>query len=312
MHLRAETDTWDPFPPTVDGDDAAHRHDAHRAIGVSAVGLAATGLIELIIAVFSGSVGLLSDALHNLSDVSTSAIVFAGFRISKRPANSSHTYGYERAEDLAGLGIALVIWASAVLAGVVSVHKLTTHGHTTHLGFGMAAAVVGIIGNQVVARYKRRVGQRIDSATLVADAQHSWLDALSSMGAFVGLALVAVGWPWADAVAGIVVTGFIVHVGWDVTRELLKHLSDGVDPQIVATAERAAGAVAGVEHAHVRARWMGRSLVIEVEGFVAPGTAIEQAEVVGRHVEVAVSGAVSNCRAVLWAPRAMPMTTSQR
>jgi len=110
-----------------------------RCRTVSAAGLAATGLIELVIAILSGSVGLLSDALHNLSDVSSSAMVFAGFRISKRPANSSHTYGYERAEDLASLGVALVIWASAALAGVVSVHKLTTHGHTTHLGFGMAS-----------------------------------------------------------------------------------------------------------------------------------------------------------------------------
>ena len=305
MHLLTETDTWDPFPPTAGSNDAADRRDAHRAIGVSAVGLAATGLIELVIAIVSGSVGLLSDALHNLSDVSTSAMVFAGFRLSKRPADSSHTYGYERAEDLAGLGVALVIWASAALAGVVSVHKLTTHGHTSHLGFGMAAAIVGIVGNQIVAGYKRRVGDRIHSATLVADAQHSWLDALSSLGAFVGLALVAIGWTWADAVAGIVVTGFIAHVGWEVTLELLQHLTDGVDHRIVEHAEQAAAAVPGVEHAHVRARWMGRSLVIEVQGFVAAGIAIEDAEDVGRLVETAVSGTVQNCRAVLWSPRAV-------
>ena len=307
MHQLTETDAWDPFPPIADGNDVVDRRDAHRAIGVSAVGLAATGLIELVIAILSGSVGLLSDALHNLSDVSTSAMVFAGFRISRRPANSSHTYGYERAEDLAGLGVALVIWGSAGLAGVVSVHKLTTHGHTTHLGFGMTAAVVGIVGNQLVARYKRRVGERIHSATLVADAQHSWLDALSSLGALIGLALVALGWTWADAVAGIVVTGFIAHVGWEVTRELLQHLTDGVDPKIVATAERAAAGVPGVEHAHVRARWMGRSLVIEVEGFVAAGVAIEEADAVGRRVETAVADTVQNCRAVLWSPRTAPM-----
>src|ERR1700687_2924582 len=144
MHLLSETDVWDPFPRIGDGNDVADRHDAHRAVGVSAAGLAATGLVALALPILSGSVGRLSDALHNLSDVSTSAMVFAGFRISKRPANRSHPYGYERAEDLSGLGVALIIWASALLAGVVSVHKLTTHGHTTHLGFGMAAAAVGI------------------------------------------------------------------------------------------------------------------------------------------------------------------------
>ena len=87
----------------------------------SAVGLALTGVVELVIALFTGSVGLLSDALHNLSDVSTSAVVLLGFRLSRRVATPRYPYGWERAEDLAGLGVALVVWASAVVvAGTTS------------------------------------------------------------------------------------------------------------------------------------------------------------------------------------------------
>jgi cation diffusion facilitator family transporter len=305
VHRLTELQSWDPFPPTRHASDGADRRDAHRAIGVSAVGLALTGLIELAIAVVTGSVGLLGDALHNLSDVSTSAVVFVGFRISKRPATPAYPYGWERAEDLAGLGVALVIWASAVFAGVVSVHKLTEHGRTVHVGFGIAAAVVGIVGNQVVARYKGRVGRRIQSATLVADAQHSWLDALSSAGALLGLVGVAAGLHWADGVAGLVVTGFIVHVGYEVTGDLVAHLMDGVDPGVLAAAERAVAGVPGVEHAHIRARWMGRSLIVEVEGFVAPATTIDHAESIGHAVGSAVTGAVPEARAVVWSPRAM-------
>ncbi len=89
--------------------EAEHRAAANRAVGVSAVGLAVTGGIELALAVLTGSVGLLGDALHNLSDVSTSAVVFLGFRISRRPPTERYPYGFERAEDLAGLGVALVI-----------------------------------------------------------------------------------------------------------------------------------------------------------------------------------------------------------
>ena len=306
MHLLDQAATWDPFPPTRYFDGAADRRDAHRAIGASAVGLALTGLVELAVALMSGSVGLLGDALHNLSDVSTSAVVFVGFRLSKRPASASHPYGWERAEDLAGLGVALVIWASAVFAAVVSVHKLTVHGGTTHVGFGLAAAGVGIVGNQVVASYKRRVGRRIQSATLLADARHSWLDALTSAGALAGLAAVAAGLRWADAVAGLLVTGFILHVGFEVTRDLLAHLMDTVDPQLLASAERAALGVPGVAHAHVRARWMGRSLLVEVEGFVPAGTTVEGGELIGRAVEEAVAAAVPESRAVLWSPRATP------
>jgi len=232
--------------------------------------------------------------------------VFLGFRFSQRPASPSHPYGLERAEDVAGLGVALVIWASAAFAGYVSVHKLTEHGRTAHLPFGIAAALVGIAGNQVVARYKRRVGRRIQSATLVADAQHSWLDALSSAGALLGLVAVALGLRWADAVGGLVVTGFIVHVGYEVTGDILQHLLDGVDPALLADAERAALGVPGVDHAHVRARWMGRSLLVEVEGFVAAGTTVEAGEDLGRAVEDAVARAVPQSRAVSWCPRAMP------
>ncbi len=305
MHLLADHQTWDPFPPHGSADDDLHRRDAYRAIGVSAIGLAITGLLELAFALLGGSVGLLGDALHNLSDVSTSLVVFVGFRVSKRPATAARPYGYERAEDLAGLGVALVIWASAAVAGAVSIHKLTTHGGTSHLALGMAAAVIGIIGNQLVGRYKMAAGRRIRSATLVADAQHSWLDALSSAGALLGLIGVAFGYRWADGVAGLIVTGFIVHVGWKITSELFVHLMDGVDPGVLATAEAAALSVAGVEHAHVRARWMGRSLLLEVEGFISATAIVETADQIGRHVQDAVTAAVPESRAMLWSPHAM-------
>jgi len=163
------------FPLAHGRDDADERRQANRAVAVSAIGLGATGLVELLLAVLTGSVGLLGDAIHNLSDVSTSAVVFLGFRLSRHPPTEKYPYGLERAEDLAGIGIAAVIWASAAFAGFESIRKLIAHGHTTHVAAGIAGAVLGIIGNQAVAWYKLRVGMRINSATLIADAKHSWL-----------------------------------------------------------------------------------------------------------------------------------------
>ena len=168
-------------------DEAEHRSAANRALLYSAIGLGVAGGIEMVFAVFTHSVGLLGDALHNLSDVSTSLLVFLGFWVSKRPASPGHPYGYDRAEDIAGIGVALAIWSSAVFAGYESVRKLVHHGATTHVGWGIAAAAVGIAGNQAVAWYKGRVGRRIQSATLMADARHSWLDAISSFGAGGGI-----------------------------------------------------------------------------------------------------------------------------
>ena len=307
MHGLAEDQRADAFPPRVDFDDRADRREANRAVAASAAGLALTGLFELALGVLSGSVGLLGDALHNLSDVSTSAVVFLGFRLSRRPASDTHPYGWERAEDIAGLGVALVIWASAVFAGFVSVHKLLEHGRTTNLGLAMAAAGVGIIGNQLVARYKGVVGRRIQSATLVADARHSWLDAMSSAGALLGLIGVAAGLRWADALAGLFVTVFIAHVGWEVTTDLLGHLMDGVDPEVLTNAVAVSESSPGVGHAHAPARWMGRTLVVEVEGFLSPETSLQGGEELGSAVRLAVAEAIPESRSVLWIPRPMPV-----
>jgi cation diffusion facilitator family transporter len=294
------------FPLPGSRDDAQDRREANRAIAVSAAGLAVTGLIELILAILTGSVGLLGDAIHNLSDVSTSAVVFLGFRLSRRPPTERYTYGLERAEDLAGIGIAIVIWASAAFAGFESIRKLIDHGHTTHVGVGIAGAALGIIGNQVVARYKLVIGKRINSATLVADAKHSWLDALSSAGALAGLVAVGLGQRWGDPVAGLAVTAFICHVGYEVTGDVVRRLADGVDPDVIAAAEAAAGSVPGVVHAHARARWTGRTLRVEIEGWVDPDLTTRDADAVGRHVADALARQVPEAGSLTWISRAAP------
>ncbi|HET8583347.1 MAG TPA: cation diffusion facilitator family transporter [Jatrophihabitans sp.] len=290
-----------PLPGSV--DDAADRRQANRAVAFGALGLALTGLIELAVALLSGSVGLLGDALHNLSDVSTSALVFIGFAVSKRAASERYPYGYERAEDLAGVGIAIVIWASAGLAGAESVHKLLEHGTTSHVGWGIAGAAVGILGNQLVARYKLVVGRRINSATLLADAKHSWLDALSSAGALLGLVGVLLGARWADPVAGLAVTLFICHVGWEVSADVTHRLMDGVDPKIVLHAEAAATQVPGVRHAHARARWTGRTLRVEIEGWIDSTVSVADADRIGRAVADAIAAELPEVRSLTWIAR---------
>jgi cation diffusion facilitator family transporter len=288
-------------------DDAEHRSAAHRAIGWSAVGLALTGGIELALAAFSHSVGLLGDAIHNLSDVSTSAAVLLGFLISRKHANQRYPYGYERAEDLAGLGVALVIWASAVFAGVESYHKLVSHGTTNHLGWGMLGAIVGIVGNQAVAFYKRRVGTRIHSTTLLADARHSWLDAISSFGALLGIIAVWLGFPQGDPIAGFFITLFIVHVGYEVTKDVFYHLMDGIEPEYIEAARDAAVAVAGVSVPVVRGRWIGRSLMLELEPILPADTLLGDAEAVSRRIQEAVLATIDEAQTVTVMPRIKAM-----
>jgi cation diffusion facilitator family transporter len=294
------------FPLPASRDDSEERRQANRAVAVSAAGLTATGVVELLLAVLTGSVGLLGDAIHNLSDVSTSAVVFLGFRLSRRGPTERYPYGLDRAEDLAGIGIAIVIWASAAFAGLESVRKLLDHGTTAHVWAGIAGAALGIAGNQLVARYKLTVGRRIRSATLIADARHSWLDALSSAGALAGLLAVAAGQRWGDPVAGIAVTLFICHVGYEVTTDVIHRLADGVDPEVITAAESAAGSLPGVIHAHARARWTGRVLRVEVEAWVDPDLIARDADALGRRAASAVYRQVPDVGSFSWSTRAAP------
>lgn len=307
MHkILGRGDPAEAFPLGHGRDDTDERRQANRAVAVSALGLGATGLVELLLAVLTGSVGLLGDAIHNLSDVSTSAVVFLGFRLSRRPPTEKYPYGLERAEDLAGAGIAVVIWLSAAFAGYESIRKLVEHGHTTHVGAGIIGALLGIAGNQFVARYKLRIGKRINSATLIADARHSWLDALSSAGALAGLVAVALGQPWGDPVAGLAVTAFICHVGYEVTKDVVHRLADGVDPDVITTAEAAAGSVPGVIHAHARARWTGRTLRVEIEGWVDPELPARDADALGRLVAGQLTRQLPEAGSFIWTTRAAP------
>jgi cation diffusion facilitator family transporter len=134
--------------------------------------------------------------------VFTSAVVFLWFRLSRRLATERHSYSLERAEDLAGVGIIVVIWASAAFAGFASIRKLIGHGPISHIGAGIAGAIIGVAGNLAVARRKLVADRHINSATLVADACHSWPDALSSAGALAGRIAVAAGQPWAEPGGG--------------------------------------------------------------------------------------------------------------
>jgi cation diffusion facilitator family transporter len=292
--------------PSISGkrDDAADRRAAHRAIAWSAVGLAATGGIELVLALFTHSVGLLGDAIHNLSDVSTSFVVLLGFLVSRKQATKRYPYGYERAEDLAGLGVALVIWASAAFAGFESYHKLVSHGTTDHLVWGMLGAIIGIVGNQAVAFYKRRVGTRIHSTTLLADAKHSWLDAISSLGALIGLVAVWFGFKLGDPIAGFFITLFIMHVGYEVTKDVLHHLMDGIESEYLDRAREAATEIEGVTVPVVKGRWLGRSLVLELEPLLPASTSLAEADAVSHQIETRVLAAIEEAIVVRVRPQA--------
>jgi cation diffusion facilitator family transporter len=282
-----------------------HKHDGHghehgtvnvelysnkvglRAVQISTAGMLLVSLIQFAIAIIGGSAGLFADALHNASDVLTTIALWIAFALSSRAANQRYTYGYHRAEDLAGIFIVLVIIASAAASAFESIMKLTSGTVPTYLYLGMAAAAVGIIGNEALAQYKISVGKRINSVPLIADGQHSRIDGLTSLAALVGLVGVALHAPIADPTAGLVITVVIITVVYSTSRSVLQRLLDAVDPHILPLIYAVASEVSGVKGVNdIRARWVGHalyvSLNIEVEATLTLAQAHDIAEEV-RH-----------------------------
>jgi len=234
-----------------------------RAVQIATAGMFIVAALQFAIAGIGGSADTLFPYTTLFRSVLTTVALWIAFVISNRAANQRYTYGYYRAEDLAGIFIVLVIIASAAAGAWESIQKLTSGSAPTQLLLSMAAAIVGVAGNEILAHYKIAVGKRINSVPLVADGQHSRIDGLTSLAALIGLIGVAFGLRIADPIAGLVITVVILTVVYSTSRSVLQRLLDAVDPHIVPSIIATASEVPGVEGVDdVRARWVGHTLHI--------------------------------------------------
>jgi cation diffusion facilitator family transporter len=239
--------------------------DGIRAVAISLAVLLVTAGIQALVVVASGSVALLGDTLHNAADALTAVPLWLAFRLGRRAPTSRFTYGYGKAEDVAGVVVLVLIFGSAAFAGYEAIDRLIHPQKITDLGVVMAAAVVGALGNEIVAQYRIRVGRRIGSAALEADGIHARTDGVTSLLVLIGAIFVALGAQWADAAVGLVIAAAILVVGYQAARSVGQRLLDAVDPAIVARIGETVAAVNGVVAVtEVRARWMGHRLLGQV------------------------------------------------
>jgi cation diffusion facilitator family transporter len=264
----------------ADKVDAAMEGSAEgmRALWVSLVVLAATAAAQAVVVAFSGSVALLGDTLHNAADALTAVPLGIAFVVGRRPPTRRYTYGYGRAEDLAGVAIVVLIAASSALAGYAAVSRLASPRPVSGLAAVAVAALIGFAGNEVVARYRIRVGRKIGSAALVADGLHARTDGFTSLAVLLGVGGVALGWDRADAVVGLLITVAILAVLRQAAREIYRRLMDAVDPVLVDQAEQALRATSGVLGVgEIRLRWIGHQLRAECEVIVDAGASAVEA-----------------------------------
>jgi cation diffusion facilitator family transporter len=273
---------------SADQVDSALESDAagRRALVISLAGLLATAAVQAIVVVISGSVALLGDTLHNVADALTAVPLLIAFRLARRPANTRYTYGYGRAEDLAGLFVIAMITLSAVLAGYEAIERLLHPRPVQHLWAVAAAAVVGFAGNEVVARYRITVGRRIGSAALVADGLHARTDGFTSLAVLLGAIGVGLGWPRADPVIGLFITVAILGVLRSAVAQVGARLMDAVDPHLVEQATAALADVDGIRHVdQLRIRWIGHTLRAEADITLDPDLSLTSAHDIAHHAE---------------------------
>lgn len=273
-----------------------------RALKISLVVLAVTSLLQLVVFLFSGSVALLADTIHNFSDALTAVPLWVAFVLSRRAATRTYTYGFGRVEDLAGLFIVAMVALSAVVAGVESVIRLFQRQPLSNLGWVLAAGLIGFAGNEIVAIYRIRVGKEIGSAALVADGVHARTDGFTSLAVVGGVIGVWLGFPLADPIIGILISVTIFVLLWGTARDIGRRLLDGVDPDLLERTEAAIAPVAPAAST-VRLRWSGHRLNVEVTAPMDPVGTVGELAALNRAVEDAVRASIRNVGTVLTVAR---------
>jgi cation diffusion facilitator family transporter len=264
-----------------------------RAVKISLVVLGATAVAQIIVVVISGSVALAADTIHNFSDALTAVPLWIAFALGTRAATRRYTYGFGRAEDLAGLFVVAMIALSAIVAGYEAVMRLVHPQPIAHLGWVALAGLVGFIGNEWVALYRIRVGRRIGSAALVADGLHARTDGFTSLAVLLSAGGVALGFPLADPIIGLLITVAILAVLRSAVRDVFRRLLDGVDPRLVEIAEETLAARPGVRSVRsVRMRWIGHRLHADVELDVDPEVNLAEAHRIAHDAEHELTHAV--------------------
>ena len=237
-----------------------------RALKISLAVLTLTASVQVVIVAVSGSVALLADTIHNFADALTAVPLGLAFWLGRRPPTRRYTYGFGRAEDLAGIFIVLMVAGSAVVVGWQSIDRLLRPQPVSHVGWVMAAGLVGFAGNELVARYRIRVGRAIGSGALEADGYHARTDGVSSLGVVAGAIGVALGWPAADPIVGLAITVVILLVVKNAARDIYRRLMDAVDPALVDQIGEVLASTPGIMAVDgVRVRWVGHELHAEVE-----------------------------------------------
>lgn len=264
-----------------------YNHEEDYKIGKhgATVGIS-TNLLLFILKFFAGIFGrshaMIADALHTATDLLTSIGVFIGFKIAQKPADAEHPYGHGRAESIAAKLVSLVL----ILGGLKVAFDSTTAIILQQLNIpheiALWAAIVSIIVNELLFRYAYKLGDKIQSNSLKADAWHHRSDALSSITALIGISGARLGYPILDPIAGFAVSLFVVRAGLRLFHTAYDELMDaGLPKKMINNIERLTLKIEGVKRVKdIKGRKMGIDIFVDMTIEVDKMISVEEAHII--------------------------------
>ena len=243
---------------------------AIRVSMVSIIGNAVLSALKMLAGILAHSGAMVSDAVHSASDVFSSIIVIIGVKISAKASDKDHPYGHERFECVAAIVLSVILLISGLFIGHNAIEQITsgnTREFTTPGILALAAAAISIISKEAMYWYTRYYAKLFNSGALMADAWHHRSDALSSVGAFIGIAGARMGFPMLDTIASLVICIFIIKAACDIFKDAIEKMVDRscneeTEQEIVQCAAKQEG-VLGVDLIHTRI--FGNKIYVDIE-----------------------------------------------
>jgi cation diffusion facilitator family transporter len=261
-----------------------------RAAAVSIVSNSCLIVLKVAAGLVTGSVGILSDAVHSLMDLIASLIAWASVRKADAPADASHRYGHEKLEDLAAGAQALLLLIGAVFIAFEAIRRLVNGGHVGTIGVGIGVAAAAAAVNLVVSTYLERTGRATGSTALDANAADLRTDAIVSLAVLVSLVVAKLtGATWMDPVVGLLVAAAITRTGVRILIEASRRLADeALPPDELAALVQVVGSFVGQEVVgfhDLRARHVGSHHQVDLHLQFATGTSLERAHYVSHQLQ---------------------------
>ena len=251
-------------------DFAERNKEGTKAIIVGIIGNTFISIFNIIVGIFSGSFALVAEGAHSISDVGTSIVAFIGFKVGQKAPDTDHPLGHGRAEAIAGLIITLFLAIVAYEILNSAVQKLITGVTTAPTNEALVMALIGIGINTFLNRYQLKIGKKINSPAIIADAKQQGMDVLSNIAIFASVLIAQAGFKFIDPLVGFLIGLFILKAAYDVGRDNINNIMGKVpDEDLIGQIKKVTDSINDVCGIHdVRINYFGSyatlSLHIEV------------------------------------------------